>query len=63
MNTPRAYKRNAADCLKLAGEANDAYVKAALTEFAAEFSEAADTIEQERNEDATIERRHDTISS
>ncbi len=57
MKSPRVYRERASDCLKLAREANNAYAKAALTELAAEFSQAADTIEQEGNQDAASERR------
>ena len=46
MNTPREYRQKAADCLKLASETTQAYVKAALTELAREFRETADKIEQ-----------------
>ncbi len=46
MKTPKEYRQQAADCLKLADEASDAYAKAALMELAAEFRKAADAAER-----------------
>jgi hypothetical protein len=46
MDTPKEYRQRAADCLKLADEAPEAYVKAALIEHAAELVQAADLIER-----------------
>jgi hypothetical protein len=45
MDTAREYRQRAADCLQLANEASDAYVKVALTELASEFRGMADTAE------------------
>jgi hypothetical protein len=57
MKSAHTYRQNAADCMKLAGEANDAFAKAALAELAAEFSKAADAIEHERDQNGTIKHR------
>ena len=46
MNTPKEYRQQAADCLKLAGEAHEAYARAALTDLANEFRETADKVER-----------------
>ena len=46
MNTPKEYRQQAADCLKLAGEAHEAYARAALTDLADELRETADKIER-----------------
>ena len=46
MNTPKEYRQQAADCLKLASETTQAYAKAALAKLASEFRETADKIEQ-----------------
>ena len=40
------YRQKAGDCLKLAAEANDVYVRTAMTELAAEFHDTADKIER-----------------
>jgi len=36
MNTPKEYRQRAADCLKLASEAQEIYAPAALTDLATE---------------------------
>ena len=41
MDTPREYRQRAADCFRLANEASDVYVEAALTELAIEFRKMA----------------------
>jgi hypothetical protein len=41
--TSREYRQRAADCLQLANEASDVYVKVALTELAAEFRQMAES--------------------
>jgi hypothetical protein len=46
MNTPKEYRQQADDCLKLASETTQAYAKTALVELASEFLETADKIEQ-----------------
>jgi hypothetical protein len=46
MNTPEEYRQQAADCLRLAGEADQAYVRAALTDLAHELRETADEVER-----------------
>ena len=46
MNTPKEYRQQAADCLKLASETAQSYAKAALAELTSEFRETADKIEQ-----------------
>ena len=54
MNTPKEYRQQAADCLKLAGEAHEAYVRAALTDLANELRETADEVERRaKREQAT----------
>lgn len=45
MDTEREYRQRAEDCLRLANEAGDAFVKAALAELASEFHSMADTAE------------------
>jgi hypothetical protein len=52
MNTPKEYRQQAADCLKLAGEAHEAYARAALTDLADELRETADKIERVKREQA-----------
>jgi hypothetical protein len=42
MTTPTEYRHQVDACLRLANEANDMYVIAALTELAAEFRAKAD---------------------
>jgi hypothetical protein len=46
MKTSRQYRQQAADCLQLANEASDAYVKVSLTELATEFRQRAEAVEQ-----------------
>jgi hypothetical protein len=46
MNTPKQYRQQAADCLKLAGEAHEAYARAALADLADELRETADEVER-----------------
>jgi hypothetical protein len=46
MSTPKEYRQQAADCLKLASETTQAFAKAALAELASEFRETADKIKQ-----------------
>jgi hypothetical protein len=46
METSRQYRQQAADCLQLANEASDAYVKVSLTELATEFRHRAEAVEQ-----------------
>ena len=46
MDTPREYRQRAADCLRLANEASDVYVAAALTELAIDFRKMADFAEK-----------------
>jgi hypothetical protein len=45
MNTPKQYRQQAADCLKLAGETDQAYARAALADLADELRETADKVE------------------
>jgi hypothetical protein len=45
MDTSREYRQRAAICLQLANEASDVYVKAALTELAADFDQMAKAME------------------
>lgn len=45
MDTAMEYRQRAENCLQLANEASDAYVKVALTELASEFRGMADTAE------------------
>jgi hypothetical protein len=51
MSTPKEYRHRAADCLKLASEAQEIYVRAALTDLATEFLEIADKIEHRSKRD------------
>jgi len=44
--TVQEYRRRAQQCLQLAKEAREPYVKEALTELAEEFSKAADKLER-----------------
>jgi hypothetical protein len=46
METSRQYRQHAADCLQLASEASDAYVKVSLTELATEFRHRAEAVEE-----------------
>lgn len=46
METSRQYRQQAADCLQLASEASDAYVKISLMELATEFRHRAEAVEQ-----------------
>jgi hypothetical protein len=46
VGTSRLYRRQAAECLQLAYEASDAYVKVALTELSIEFLRKAEAVEQ-----------------
>ena len=53
MNTPKQFRQQAVDCLKLAGETHEAYARAALTDLANEFRETADKVERrEKREQA-----------
>jgi hypothetical protein len=45
MDTAAEYRQRATACLRLASEASEPYVKAALTELAVEFSSLADSVE------------------
>jgi hypothetical protein len=51
METSRQYRQHAADCLQLANEASDAYVKVSLTELATEFRHRAEVVEQLDDQD------------
>jgi hypothetical protein len=42
MNSEKEYRQRAKECLQLANEATDLYVKVALTELASEFRNMAD---------------------
>jgi hypothetical protein len=52
MNTPKQYRQQAADCLKLAGEEHEAYARAALADLADELRETADKVERAKREQA-----------
>ena len=56
MNTPKAYRQQAVDCLKLASETTQAYAKAALAELAREFHETADKIEGRAKREQAVPR-------
>ena len=56
MNTPKAYRQQAVDCLKLASETTQAYAKAALAELAREFHETADKIERRAKREQAVPR-------
>jgi hypothetical protein len=45
MPTPREYRQQAEDCMNLASETDILYVKVALTEMAADFTETAEKLE------------------
>jgi hypothetical protein len=47
MPTPREYRQQAEDCMSLAREAEELYVKNALVEMAADFTELAEKLERE----------------
>jgi hypothetical protein len=46
MPTPRVYLQQAEDCMNLASETDIAYVKVALIEMAADFTETAEKLER-----------------
>ena len=46
MPTPREYRQQAEDCMILAGDTDIVYVKAALIEMAADFTETAEKLER-----------------
>ncbi len=48
MPTPKLYRRQAEDCVELANEATELYVKTALLELATEFRESAERLEHRR---------------
>ena len=45
MTTPKEYRLRAKECLQLANEASEIYVKVALVELATEFRKMADCME------------------
>jgi len=47
MPTPREFRKNAEDCLKLARETNKIYAKLALIEMATEFRVMAEHLERD----------------
>ena len=51
MPTPREYRQQAEDCMHLAREAEELYVRTALIEMAADFTELAEKAQ------AQLERR------
>ena len=57
MDTPKQYRQQAADCLKLAGESHEAYARAALADLANEFRETADQIERRAKREQAGRRR------
>jgi hypothetical protein len=44
--TPREYHQRAKECSQLAGEAEEFFVKTALSELAAEFEQMAENLEE-----------------
>ena len=46
MPTSKEYRRQAEDCMNLASEAEELYVKTALTEMAADFEGLAEKLQQ-----------------
>jgi hypothetical protein len=48
MPTPREYRQQAEDCMKLASEAEELYVRTALIEMAADFTELAEKAQAQR---------------
>jgi hypothetical protein len=50
MPTPKLYRRQAEDCVELANEATELYVKTALLELATEFRESAERLEHRTEE-------------
>jgi len=45
MASPKEYRQRAEECLQLANEATEIYVKVALAELATEFQKMADDLE------------------
>jgi hypothetical protein len=59
MPRPTEFRKNAADCLKLAREANQIYAKLALIEMATEFRVMAEHLERDaRRRRANRIRQH-----
>jgi hypothetical protein len=48
MPTSKEYRQQAADCMNLACEAEELYVKTALTEMAADFEGLAEKLDERR---------------
>jgi hypothetical protein len=57
MNTSKEYRLRAEECLQLANEATEIYVKVALAELATEFRKMAECTEP-RHARANSRRRH-----
>jgi hypothetical protein len=57
MKTPKEYRLRAKECLRLANEATEFYVKVALAELATEFRKTADCMEP-RHARANARRCH-----
>ena len=53
MSSPKEYRQRAEECLQLANEATDIYVRVALSELATEFQTTADAMERERDRAGT----------
>jgi hypothetical protein len=49
MSSAKEYRQRAEECLQLANEAAEIYVKVALTELAAEFQKTADSLDPDGN--------------
>ena len=56
MTTSKEYRQRAEECLQLANEAREIYVRVALTELAGEFQKTADEMESGLNRAAPHKR-------
>ncbi|MFL6797736.1 MAG: hypothetical protein ACJ8F3_10025 [Xanthobacteraceae bacterium] len=56
MLTAKEYRHQALECLELAEESDELYVKEALLELAAEFQAMADFLDHEQQVDASDRR-------
>jgi hypothetical protein len=48
MPTPQEYRQQAEECLELAGQTKEYYVKTSLIEMAADFNEIAEKLENKQ---------------
>ena len=61
MPTPKEFRKNAEDCLKLARETDEIYAKVALTEMATEFRVMAEHLDREATRRTRIRRHVDAL--